>query len=525
MKDSINYYQQTNNINKNKPIVELIDITKKFGSFTALEDINIMFKPGEIHCLAGENGCGKSTLVKIVSGTYKPNKGTILINGQAFKETSPYISMKAGIQVIYQDLSLFNHMSIAENIVLGKFRQENKKILNQKQIIDIAQEQIDKIGVSLDLRSSILESSIGTRQLVAICRALCMDAKVLFMDEPTTALTNKEVDRLLSIMSDLKNKGLSIVFISHKLDEVFRISDVVTVFRDGKKIGDFPSNDLNQKRLSYYMTGKEVSYPKYQRISTNNTPFIELKNLSKNNMYKDINLSIREGDIVGLVGLLGSGRTELALTLFGLNKSDKGKIVINNKEANIKSPQDALNEGIALLPEDRATQGLFLERSISVNSSAAIIKSLCSKFGFFNFKKEKSKAIESIKKLNIRTTSENKLSGQLSGGNQQKVVLAKWLSTNPRLFIMDNPTVGIDIGSKAEIYEVTQALAHKNMSILLLSDEIEELIYNCNKIAIMSKGKIIKVLDDEELQRKDIQTYINNIVSTGKVPEEEIANV
>ena len=243
----------------NNPIVELIDISKRFGNFTALEDINIMFKPGEIHCLAGENGCGKSTLVKIVSGTYKPTRGTIVINGKSYKETTPAISMNEGIQVIYQDLSLFNHMSIAENIVLGKFRQDGDRMLSQKRIFEIAQEQIDKIGVNLDLKDHIIESSIGTRQLVAICRALCMDAKVLFMDEPTTALTNKEVDRLLSIMYDLKQKGLSIVFISHKLDEVFRISDVVTVFRDGKKIGDFPSGDLNQKRLSYYMTGKEVS--------------------------------------------------------------------------------------------------------------------------------------------------------------------------------------------------------------------------------------------------------------------------
>ena len=352
-----------------------------------------------------------------------------------------------------------------------------------------------------------------------------MDAKVLFMDEPTTALTNKEVDRLLSIMYDLKQKGLSIVFISHKLDEVFRISDVVTVFRDGKKIGDFPSGDLNQKRLSYYMTGKEVSYPKYERISTNNKPFVEIKNLSKAGMFKDINLSIREGDIIGMVGLLGSGRTELALSVFGLNKADCGEIVFDNKNVNIKSPSDALEHGIALLPEDRASEGLFLERSISVNVTSAIIKSLCSKLGFFNFAKENNKAVSEIKNLNIRTTSENKLAGQLSGGNQQKVVLAKWLATKPRLFIMDNPTVGIDIGSKAEIYEVTQKLARQNMSILLLSDEIEELIYNCNKVVVMSKGQIVTILNDEDLKRPDIANYINTIVSTGKLPDEEVKHV
>lgn len=516
----LNRLNKKDSVNRGRPIVELIDITKRFGNFTALEDINIMFRKGEIHCLAGENGCGKSTLVKIVSGTYKPNKGSIIINGKSYKETSPSVSMQEGIQVIYQDLSLFNHMSVAENIVLGRFRQNNVKMLSEKLIYEIAQEQIDKIGVNLNLRNHIIESSIGTRQLVAICRALCMDAKVLFMDEPTTALTNKEVDRLLSIMYELKQKGLSIVFISHKLDEVFRISDVVTVFRDGKKIGDFPSQDLNQKRLSYYMTGKEVSYPQYKRLSTNNKPFIEIKNFSKEGMYKNINLSICEGDIIGLVGLLGSGRTEMALSLFGLNKADCGEIVIDGKNVNIKNPSDALEQGIALLPEDRATEGLFLERNISVNVTSAIIKSMCSKLGFFKFDKEKVQAVNDIANLNIRTTSENKLAGQLSGGNQQKVVLAKWLATKPRLFIMDNPTVGIDIGSKAEIYEVTQNLAHQNMSILLLSDEIDELISNCNKVAVMSKGQIVTILNEQDLKRPDIHNYINTIVSTGKLPQE-----
>ncbi len=500
------------------PLVEVINVTKSFGGFTALENINLMFKSGEIHCLAGENGSGKSTLVKIVSGIYTPDSGTILINGKSYSHTTPALSMKEGIQIIYQDLSLFNHMSVAENIAIGKLRQDGVKQVDWKKIKEIAQAQLNKINVDLDLNLEIREASVGTKQIVAICRALALDAKVLFMDEPTTALTNKEVDRLLNIMSELKKAGLAIIFISHKLDEVFRIADVVTVFRDGKKIGDFPSRDLNQKRLSYYMTGKEISYPKYKRISTNNKPFLELSKLTKKGMYSNINLKIRPGDIMGMIGLLGSGRTELALSIFGLNKPDSGDILIDEEKVNISSPSDALLHQIALLPEDRSTQGLFLERSVAVNISSAIIKKLCSKLGFFNLKKEKENAIVDIDHLKIKTTSEEKLSGELSGGNQQKVVLAKWLATKPRLFIMDNPTVGIDIGSKSEIYEIAQDLAHKDMSILLLSDEIEELISNCNRIAVIAKGRIVTILEEEDLKRPNITNFINTAIATGNLP-------
>lgn len=499
-------------------LVEAIDITKSFGDFKALDNINLMFKGGEIHCLAGENGSGKSTLVKIISGLYTPDKGTIVVNGRNYSSITPVESMREGIQVIYQDLSLFEHMNVAENIAIGKLRETHQNLINWPQIYDIAEIQLEKIGVKLDLRQELREASISTKQLVAICRALAMDAKILFMDEPTTALTSREVDRLLEVMSELRKNGLAIIFISHKLDEVFRISDVVTVFRDGRKIGDFPSSDLNQKRLSYYMTGREISYPKYERTSTDADGFIELRNLHKKGMYENINLTLRKGDIVGCIGLLGSGRTELALSLFGLNRPDSGQILIDGKQVCINSPTEALAHGIALLPEDRSTQGLFLERSIAVNTTAAVIKKLCRNvLGFFDFNRERAEAIESIKRLNIKTTSEYKLSGELSGGNQQKVVLSKWLLTKPRLFIMDNPTVGIDIGSKSEIYEIAQELAHQDMAILLLSDELEELTSNCNRIAVFYRGKIIKLLEEQDLKDPNIVAFINAAIATGEI--------
>ncbi len=505
-------------------MVEAIDITKTFGDFKALDNINLMFKGGEIHCLAGENGSGKSTLVKVISGIYTPDKGTIVVNGRNYSSITPVQSMHEGIQVIYQDLSLFEHMSVAENIAIGKLRETNQRLVNWPQIYEIAAEQLSRIGVNLDLRQELREASISTKQLTAICRALAMDAKVLFMDEPTTALTSREVDRLLAVMSELKKSGLAIIFISHKLDEVFRISDVVTVFRDGRKIGDFPSRDLNQRRLSYYMTGREISYPKYQRTSPDEPSFIELKDLCKKGMYENISLKLRKGDITGCIGLLGSGRTELALSLFGLNRPDSGQILIDGKEVSISSPTTAMDHGIALLPEDRAVQGLFLERSIAVNTTAAVIKQLCSSIlGFFDFKKERSAAVDSIKRLKIKTTSEDKLSGELSGGNQQKVVLAKWLLTKPRLFIMDNPTVGIDIGSKSEIYEIAQQLAHQGMAILLLSDELEELTSNCNRIAVFYHGRIIKLLEEDELKDPHTAVFINAAIASGDIAKAQAA--
>ncbi len=500
-----------------KPLlVEAIGITKTFGAFTALDDINLMFKGGEIHCLAGENGSGKSTLVKIIAGTYTQDKGTVVINGRSYKELTPAQSMAEGIQVIYQDLSLFEHMTVAENIALGHLREERSALINWQQVRAIAAAQLERIGVRLDLNQELREASISTKQLVAICRALAMNARVLFMDEPTTALSGREVDRLLEVMSELKKAGLAIIFISHKLDEVFRIADVVTVFRDGRKIGDFPSCDLNAKRLSYYMTGKEISYPKYQRISKAQDNFIEIKDLCKKDMYSHINLGIRPGDILGCIGLLGSGRTELALSLFGLNQPDSGKILIEGRETALKSPSASMEAGIALLPEDRSTEGLFLERSVAVNSSASVIGKLSHGIlGFFDFVKERTLALSGIERLNIKTTSERKLAGELSGGNQQKVVISKWLATKPRLFIMDNPTVGIDIGSKAEIYEQAQSLARQDMAVLLLSDEIEELTANCSRIAIFAHGQIVEILDEERLKDPAIGSYIAAVVAAG----------
>lgn len=498
-----------------EPILSASNISKSFIGVRALNNIDITINAGEIHCLAGENGCGKSTLVKCISGVYTPDEGTIQIEGQTCGSMTPIEAMNHGIQVIYQDLSLFQHMTVAENIAISKLKFENTKIINWKTIKAIAKEQLDKIGVTMDLDETVGEISMANKQMVAICRALAQNAKILFMDEPTTALTKTEVSHLMKVMLELKKKGLAIVFISHKLDEVFEVADKITIFRNGNKIGDFDSSDLDEKSLSYYMTGREIEYPRYHRTYKDNTPILSVEHLTRKGQYEDMSLTVRPGDIIGLTGLLGSGRTELAMSLFGLNKTQAGVIKVNGKEVDINSPMVAKKYGIALLPEDRSREGLFIERKIKENISAPIIDTICKK-GIVNRKKENEIAEKYVEELKVRTPSIETVVGTLSGGNQQKVVISKWIATSPKVFIMDTPTVGIDIGSKAEIYEQIHKFADEGMAIILISDEIQEVMANCNRVLVMAHGKCVVELSEEDLMQEGADKHLAEIIGNQK---------
>lgn len=498
-----------------EPILSASNISKSFIGVRALNNIDITINAGEIHCLAGENGCGKSTLVKCISGVYTPDEGTIQIEGQTCGSMTPIEAMNHGIQVIYQDLSLFQHMTVAENIAISKLKFENTKIINWKTIKAIAKEQLDKIGVTMDLDETVGEISMANKQMVAICRALAQNAKILFMDEPTTALTKTEVSHLMKVMLELKKKGLAIVFISHKLDEVFEVADKITIFRNGNKIGDFNSSDLDEKSLSYYMTGREIEYPRYHRTYKDNTPILSVEHLTRKGQYEDMSLTVRPGDIIGLTGLLGSGRTELAMSLFGLNKTQAGVIKVNGKEVDINSPMVAKKYGIALLPEDRSREGLFIERKIKENISAPIIDTICRK-GIVNRKKENKIAEKYVEELKVRTPSIETVVGTLSGGNQQKVVISKWIATSPKVFIMDTPTVGIDIGSKAEIYEQIHKFADEGMAIILISDEIQEVMANCNRVLVMAHGKCVVELSEEDLMQEGADKHLAEIIGNQK---------
>lgn len=496
-------------------IIEISGLSKSFNGVKALDNVDFCLKKGEIRCLAGENGCGKSTLVKLITGAYTPDDGhNIKINNNFYKKITPKISIDEGIQVIWQDLSLFEFMTVSENIAIGNIVNGNKKIINKKNIDYIAKEQLNKLGVSIDTNIKVSELSVANKQIVAICRALSQNAKVIFMDEPTTALTKNEVDKLLDISMELKKKGISIVFISHKLDEVFKIADNITVIRDSKKIGDFASKELDSKKLSYHMTGKNINYNTYKNnYVVNGESLLKVEKLTKDNMYRNISFELNNGDILGMIGILGSGRTELALSIFGLNGNYDGNIYKKGKKIIINSPQDAIINKISLLPENRLKQGLFLEDSQKNNITATVLKKIASKIGFIS-DSELNLAEKYVNDMNVNSKDINLQVGKLSGGNQQKVVLGKCLAFDPDILILDSPTVGIDIGSKYEIYEMIQERASNGMGIILISDEIDEILANCNKIAVFAKGKIIKYMDNVD-DMDSIKCKLENIMKYG----------
>lgn len=483
----------------NSKILIASNIYKSFGAVEALKNVSFEVAPAQIHCLVGENGSGKSTFVKLIAGVYAPDRGEIILNGNKYLKFNVRDSIREGVQVIYQDLSLFNHISVAENIATNRLIVQKKQLVNWREIQNIAQEQLDKIGVSIDLKEPVVNISTANRQLVAICRALSMDAKILFMDEPTTALTKHEVDRLISIVLDLKKKGISVVFISHKLDEVMKVADQVAIFRDGEKVGDFPSSEVDEKMLIYYMTGRKVEYSRYVRKNEDEEPLLEVKGLTRKGNYDDINLKVRKGDILGIIGPMGAGRTELAMTLFGLNPPDSGKIIMEGKECRITSPDNASKKGISLVPESRQTQGCFMGKSITDNVCSTILEMVSKALGILNTRLMQKKSEDSVKELRIVTEDVSTEVQNLSGGNQQKVVLGKWIVTVPKVLILDSPTVGVDVGSREEIYERIQHFAAQGMGIIFISEEISEILANCNELLVMRSGKIIAYFNSSEL--------------------------
>lgn len=509
------------NIARNIVVAE--QISKSYVGVQALDNVSITIKEGEIKCLAGENGCGKSTFVKIIAGVEEVTSGRIKINGKEMTKHTTKEAIDEGIQVIFQDLSLFDAMTVAENIAMNKLVKEGKPITNKKEIEKIAKDTLDLIGVNISLNEQVQELSIANRQLIAICRALALDAKLLFMDEPTTALTKNEVDSLLNIVLGLKKRGIAVVFISHKLDEVMRIADSITVIRDGHKIGDFDACEIDEKKLAFYMTGRDVAYKKYKRNCKDDTKLLEVQGLSKKDNFNDITFDVRKGDILGITGLLGAGRTELALSIFGLNKADKGEIYIEGKKVIISSPEEAIDMGIGLVPEERGVQGLFLNKSISENVAAAILKRLKGTFGIVSANKSRMLAQKAIKKFSIKVYSEETIISTLSGGNQQKALIARWAESSPKLFILDTPTVGIDIGSKSEIYEYIQKFAADGMGIIIISDEVEEIVSNCNRVMVMFNGEKVREYNEKEMLAPDIREQINCLVESGKIIKGENA--
>jgi simple sugar transport system ATP-binding protein len=478
--------------------LEANHISKAFDGVQALDDVSIAIGTGAIHCLVGENGSGKSTLIKIIGGVLRPDQGELKINGKLFKPSQAIDSIRQGIQIIYQDLSLFPNLSVAENISLNQLIERGNQYISQKSVIKTAEKALSEIEEECDLFEKVENLSMSKRQIVAISRALTQNARLIIMDEPTSAITKAEVDHLFSVIIRLKNKGIATLFVSHKLGEVFQIAENVTILRDGRKIGDYPAEELDNDKLTYLMTGQKLESTFYlrdqERLGHDN--LLEIKNLSRKGHYRNITFSVKRGDVLGITGLIGSGRTELALSLFGLNKPDAGEIILEGKSVSIGSSDDAIKFGIGYLPEDRLFQGLFVEKSIGSNIVVTVVKRLLNRVGLLS--KEKTKQVESrwIDALKIRTPSADLPVSSLSGGNQQRVVLAKWLATNPKLFILDGPTIGIDIASKNNIHDIIREFARQGVGIILISDEIPEVLQHCNRLLVMREGRIAAEIEN-----------------------------
>jgi simple sugar transport system ATP-binding protein len=465
---------------------------------------------GEVHCLAGENGSGKSTLIKIMSGVHAPDSGLIRLADKEFSELSPREAVREGIQVIFQDFSLLPNLTVAENIALPTYIFENSRLISKRQTKKIASEALNLIGVDIDVSSSVSDISIASKQLVAIARATNLGVKMLFMDEPTTALTRKEINRLFTVVNQLKKRGVATVFVSHKIDEIQEICNTITVLRNGEVVADGLMKDFGPQSISKAMTGQDVSTTRIApALKLDEKRVVEVKQLTSKPTFTDISFSVAPGEILGVTGLLGSGRTELAEAIFGKYPVDSGEVFVDGTKIHLNSSKDALAAGIGYVPPDRLTQGLFLEQSILRNLVAVGIDQYKNRWGQLSQKNLSSAGSKWISDLKIKTNNSKNPVTSLSGGNQQRVVLAKWFAINPHLMILNGPTVGVDVGSKREILEIIRDRAKNGMAFLVVSDDIPELVQICHRILVIKNGKISKEFSESELNESALYKELN----------------
>lgn len=482
-------------------ILKLDNIIKEYPGVRALDDISFDLKKGEVHALLGENGAGKSTLIKIITGAVKANSGSVIYNGEKFEEISPTLTLNKGIACIYQEFNLLPTLTVAENIFYGC---EPKKgvFVDYKKMKKDSEKILSRIGANIDPNEVVKNLKVGQMQLVEIARALIKKVNVLIMDEPTASLTDGEIKNLFRIINELRDSGVGVVYISHKLEEVFEIADRITVFRDGNYVISDSIDKFNEKSLIECMVGRELAgeYPKSEyKISQE---VLKVERL-KTDCIEDVSFELNKGEILGFAGLVGSGRTEVARAIFGYDSIKSGKIEIKGKTVKIKSPQDSIKNGMAFITEDRKNLGLILNMSVKENLTFASLKKIKSSL-LLNKKKEKELCEEQINSLKIKTSSINTKVGNLSGGNQQKVVIGKWLLTDSDIFIFDEPTRGIDVGAKQEIYKIMRKLTAEGKSIIMISSEMPELIGMSDRIIVMSGGRIVSQYDKENITQEKI---------------------
>ena len=490
-------------------LLEMKNISKSFSGVQALDNVDFAVRPGKVMCLAGENGCGKSTLVKIISGVYVRDEGEVRFLGENIPKITPAEAAKLGIQVIYQDLSIFPNLTVRENLAINSEIAGGRVFVSNSRMDATAKEAISKIGHDIDLDAKMGKLSIADKQLIAICRALLFNAKLIIMDEPTTALTKKEVSALFKTVRQLRDSGIAIMFISHKIEEIFEIADDVAIMRNGKNVYLGSVGDITPREFTFHMTGRELSDEQFAPQGIDEKPVLETKALSRKNSYRDISFKLRKGEILGITGLLGSGRTELALTLFGILKPDSGDIVINGDRSKVSSPISAQRLHIGYVPEDRLTEGLCLTQSIADNITLSSLKRLSGRFGLIKQKDILADANIWVDKFSIATDDATKAASTLSGGNQQKIVLSKWLSNELDVLILNGPTVGVDVGSKQDIHHLLRELANNGLAVIIISDDLAEVVANCNRVIVMKDGMIVGQMEGGGITNQAILEIIS----------------
>jgi simple sugar transport system ATP-binding protein len=474
------------------PFLCLENIGKRFGGTMALDGVNWSVQAGEVHCLVGENGSGKSTLIKVVAGVLAPEKdGRMIVQGVVYERLHPPLAKRLGIQVIYQDLSLFPNLSVWENIAIEYELGTPAALIDKKAMRLSAETVLASLDARLSLSVRVGNLSVAQRQIVAICRGLASNARLLFMDEPTSSLTRYEVERLLAVVRRLKGLGVAVVFVSHRLEEVIELAERITVLRDGRKVATLPISEVDDQRIAELMTGSRFEHHVEARHLEDRQPALEARGLTRPGEFVDISFTLHAGEVLGLTGLLGAGRTELALALFGMTMLEEGDVSIAGVPLRLRSNRDAIAAGIAYLSEDRLGLGLNLRQSIADNVSIGVLDSLVDRVGLVPSGRRGSLAREWIHRLGIIAGNVAAAVQTLSGGNQQRVVLAKWLATKPKVLILDSPTVGVDIRNKQGIYEVIRKLAHEGVAILLISDEIPEVYFNADRVLHMREGRLV----------------------------------
>lgn len=487
------------------PILELEHITKRFPGVAALDDVSVTIESGEVHGLVGENGAGKSTLVNIIAGVHKPNSGQIRLDGEPVAFDHPIDSLSQGIAVIHQELTLMPALSIAENIFLGRLpRRERTGLVDWDQLHRRAREVLERIGLELDPEAPVRLLSTGLQQQVEISRALAMEPKLLIMDEPTSALTEPEVEHLFDVVQRLTAEGLTVIFISHRLEEVREIAERLTVLRDGKviltrELGEISSEDLAEAMLGHALHQET----ELEAEESTGTPLLTVKNLTRHGKFEKVSLDVHRGEIVGLAGLLGAGKTEVLRAIYGADSVDDGAIYVDAESVQIRSPRTAIRHGIYLVPEDRKEEGLVLSMSVAENITLPYLDHI-SNVGFLTHDMQAPVVDEYVNQLNIKTPNRKQKVQFLSGGNQQKIILARWLSMEPRILLLDQPTRGVDIGAKEEIYSLMHSLIRSGVGILFVATEMPEYMRVCDRIYVMRNGQITDELNAANCTERDL---------------------